>query len=249
MRKGEYFMSYFNHVFFVKLLILGQLSVQELHTEAEKTNVYIPIILNTQENWKCELTNKIKANSIPKWFTEQISEDLQTSKNGITLKMLDETMNAAKSSLIVVRYQIKKNKLFIKDFSNNVFFYGTALNYPCYHIITRTFNALLEVAKLPDVEFIVCLNDFYQPINHYIKSAPLMAFAKNSLADTKVIAIPDFNNNKYQNLIDDSFILQEIILANKGFPWKKKNLKHFGGEQQRAVFIPDSITSPLLEYY
>lgn len=161
----------------------------------------------------------------PEWMIEQIKSDLAPYKKiGITKKSLNKLMKATQGDLpeMTVRIQIVKGH--VKYIINEDYLrrYPEHTNY-FYDRRTptiRAFEKLAENIELPDVDFIVTVNDCALDRND-MSLAPIFTFSKNKYITTHVL-IPDSEAlANYYNLP------KEIPKASQSTPWKNKIAKVF----------------------
>ena len=164
------------------------------------------------------LRQKIKKNEKPSWMLKRIKADLSLfSSTGITQQHLDTLVENHKKTPDdqIVRYQIYNGLLTIKYAHKRP--QDKRLDW-----LTRHFSALASAVKLPNVDFIVsledCADDFHKK---YQVQCPLFAFAKD-IKSKSVVLIPDAITLKNcKKLVKDSH------KGSKAYPWKKKKAQLF----------------------
>lgn len=148
----------------------------------------------------------------PEWMIEQIDRDLRPYASGITLKMLNEAFLGDKiRKFSLVRFKITDGHL---TFSHDE-----------RHLYSRHFRELLaciqklnEHAKLPDVDFIISLEDGFDA-NPAL--GPCFVFAKRNDLDS-LILVPDI-----KAMTGYSRLRNVIKEANQKMLWKDKEEKAF----------------------
>lgn len=148
---------------------------------------------------------------LPSWGIEQIRKDLLPfHEKGVTKEQIDQLMKADPIDCLL-RCQIKNRKI---QFSKN-----RSLDSDLRaETVSKALTLLNRMIALPDLDFVVCLEDFITRRNGKI---PCFAFAKDK-QQVGAILIPDFEALAgYDDLVD------EILKLNGKFPWKKKKTKAF----------------------
>lgn len=166
------------------------------------------------ESWQERLMTKIENRHFPSWMLDQIAEDLAPFKEtGITKEMVDTLASKDSSHLFwLARYEIKEGILkadIHESLKENL----------RHTIMMETFQNLLNIAKLPDLDFIVTLLDDAPPALNQPDptTAPVFAFAKDCLQHKNVALIPDFDV-----LTGGQAQVKEAQEAALLYPWKIK---------------------------
>ncbi len=170
------------------------------------------------DEWQFILKNKILNNEIPLWMIKEVEKDFDPlSKTGISKSDLEKMIqdNGPNNDFLLVRYEIRNGKILIK--------YNQGLeDYQRQKIVTRALETLAAAITLPNCEFIVSLHDSCACIgNARDFRGPVLSFAK-SVTDFYSIMIPDF-----EALGGYSRLLEEVRLANRRFPWRRKTSQAF----------------------
>ncbi|HSX12220.1 MAG TPA: glycosyl transferase family 90 [Rhabdochlamydiaceae bacterium] len=172
-------------------------------------------LLAHQNKWQTKLAGKINTGEVPLWMLEQISEDLKVfSSSGITTEMLDQIISETNQDnhYGLARFQIKNGKLQVK-FAEKI---DKARR---FRTIKKALDALCKHTKLPDVDFIVTIQDA-SPFTDL--KGPLFAFAKDRYLEKNVILIPDdgaFRGN--------TSWLSKVAKGRKSYPWEQKENRVF----------------------
>lgn len=148
----------------------------------------------------------------PAWMLKQIQTDLSVYSSGITKQMIDEGFSGKKiEDFSLVRFTIKDGHIAFAHDEKNLY--------------SRHFKELLacikklnEHTRLPDVDFIVSLEDGFGG-NPGI--GPCFVFAKQADVSS-LILIPDI-----KALAGYSKLREMIPEANEKHPWEKKQAKSF----------------------
>lgn len=148
----------------------------------------------------------------PEWMVKQIDRDLSSYSNGITSAMLDQAFLGDKiRAYSLVRFKITNGHL--------------AFSHDERHLYSRHFRELLaciqklvEQTKLPDVDFIVSLEDGF---GKNPDLGPCFVFAKQKNVES-LILIPDI-----KAMTGYSKLRNQIQEANQKMPWKDKIAKTF----------------------
>jgi len=139
------------------------------------------------------------------WMLTQIQEDLAPfSQLGVLKAQLDKVMSNKDvvQKLGLVRYRIVQNHVHVQ-----IPFFSRPLFY-----ITQGLRRLAKTYFLPDVDFIITLED---AIDHVTLEGPIFASAKK--IKSHVILFPDF-----EALKGCKKNLQAVEVGNKTYPWEKK---------------------------
>lgn len=161
---------------------------------------------------------RLVAKEPPRWMIKQIDKDLAPYKeSGITQDSL-ATLEEATKIWCTVRFTIKSNQVTYKGGERDCPFYQMHLK-----AVSNALNRLCSVVALPDVDFVIDVNDFglYQdPLSR----APLLVFSKNKNIASQIL-IPDTDAlNGYSDLE------KTIESASKLSKWhKKKNIAFWRG--------------------
>lgn len=157
------------------------------------------------------LQKKLEAEP-PSWMLKQIRNDLSTYSSGITKQMLDEAFSGKRiEHFSLLRFTIRDGHISFAHDEKNLY--------------ARHFKELLSCIKklnehveLPDVDFIVSLEDGFEG-NPGL--GPCFVFAKKASVDN-LILIPDIK------ALGGYAKLREMIpRASDNLPWEKKIAKSF----------------------
>jgi hypothetical protein len=182
-----------------------------------------------------ELENAIEKARLQPWVQQQIAADLAPFKDGITGKQLDDilyTMQQANSQQLF-RVIIHDQQAYIKPVPANI-----SIGYAVFY---ATIKYLAAKGHIPNCEFVVSLNDYLTYIpKHITNPVPIFTFAKHSEipVEQNTILLPD-----WMNIQNWDYLNGRITLANKIFPWtKKQNVIFWRGGladsmQHRAKFL------------
>lgn len=154
----------------------------------------------------------------PQWMLNQIDSDLASYKlTGITQDSLDRLV-AVTAREETVRFHIESNQISYVGGHRDCQFYQQHLS-----AVVGALETLAEVVSLPDVDFVVNVND-YAIHRDDPTLAPLLVFSKNKY-DASQVLIPD-----PEALKGYSKLTKKIIVASKKSPWrKKKNVAFWRG--------------------
>lgn len=169
--------------------------------------------------WQRDFAHK----ETPEWMLQRIRKDLAPfAHTGIRKEMLDETMRMtmARDNLICVRYRIENNRLSIP--------YPHRASCKRFQWVTAALSALCKNAPIPDMEFIICLEDAIDQID---LPAPVLAFAKHSDSH-KVVLMPDMDALSPHI----PKLLADVRRGIKRYPW---------GEKQDKAFWRGATTGPV----
>jgi hypothetical protein len=157
------------------------------------------------------LQRKINADP-PEWMLRQINEDLRPYADGISSASLSEAFKGDKVKRFnLVRFTISNGQIAVSLDDRN-------LNRRHFLEFLGCLQKLNQLTKLPDVDFIVSLEDGF---DHNPDLGPCFVFAKRS--DTgSLILIPDI-----KALAGYGKIRQMIPEGNKKHPWEMKVAKGF----------------------
>jgi hypothetical protein len=143
-----------------------------------------------------------------KWMDEQIEKEFYPfEKNGITLDMLNKTMDIKPKVLnkhmqnekdILIRYRIVKRKV-----------YGPSL--PIKDLLKKA----IEIYPIPDVDIILCNADMIQ--NPEILLCPVLATCKEPNTENLIHFI---THDRWVDMWSEN--IEEVEKGNKKFPWKSK---------------------------
>lgn len=162
-----------------------------------------------------------KSKNPPSWMMEQIEEDLHHFKEkGISLENLDKLMEETQGEM-TVRVRISSGKVqsepepghMGKNADENHFFNER------YKIFIHSFKEIAERNPLPDVDFVITVNDCGEIRTN--PSAPLFVFSKPKYVSTHVL-VPDLEILQGYQYLD-----QEIAQGSLDHPWENKIEKIF----------------------
>lgn len=173
-------------------------------------------------NFSINLKQKIAKNIVPTWMENQISGDLQS------VSSLGHTMNITRelegwfNKNFAVRYKIINNKISVittpaketwPEDQKDAYLRRLAL-------MNKVIFNLGKCTNLPDVDFIVYLNDCF--LGTMAPVGPIFGPCKDRHKDRHVVLIPDFHTFEiYPKLV------HEVIHGNTLYPWDKKINKGF----------------------
>lgn len=182
--------------------------------------ILLSCTLNADESFSQKLQRLIKK-APPEWMVKQIDQDLAVYKQtGITYESL-QRLAAISDSEMTLRIKIQSGQLSYTQ-NPNPLSIPSLVEY--FQVRTSQFiNAMKKLSQailLPNVEFIVTVNDCSYPFNHFA-AGPLFVFSKNKNVVTQIL-IPDLDAlNGYAIL---NMQIKEGIIQ---FPWEKKHQKVF----------------------
>lgn len=164
--------------------------------------------------WQHPFAQKVAQKETPEWMVQRIKRDFAPfAQTGISDEMLSQTMRItlAKDYLTCVRYRIKNNVLSIP--------YPHRASCRRFAWINRALWNLCKQAPIPDVEFIICLEDAIDRID---LPGPVLAFAKH-VDSHQVVLMPDMDalSSRIPKLLAD------VRRGIKRYPWEKKKDKAF----------------------
>jgi len=146
------------------------------------------------------------------WMLEQISRDLSAyQKTGITQEMLNKLFSGKRiRKLNLVRFTIQDRQISFSLDEHN-------LESKQFRHLLAALKKLNELAPLPDVDFVLSLEDgFPQDLN-----APLLVYAKAASASS-LILMPDF-----KALTGYPWLRQQMEEGNRKYSWEDKTAKAF----------------------
>lgn len=159
------------------------------------------------------LKEKLKGDP-PEWMREQIQNDLKAFQDkGISKFSLDTFFRGKKiQDLSVVRFTLSKGHLLFALDERN-------LDQRQFRHVLAFFKKLNELVPLPDVDFIVSLQDgFEQSLG---LECPLFVYAKTKGANDQVL-IPDF-----KALTGYTTLRKMMEKGSQKYPWEKKEAQAF----------------------
>lgn len=145
----------------------------------------------------------------PQWMVDQIKEDLEPHKKGISVDNLKNFCGRNDILHCSVLYEIRKGKVFVSENVNN----GYWSRRDC---VTKALNQLVELVHVPDVTILLYLWDCFDENTNI----PLVVFSKNKITGKNNILMPDF-----EALCAWRCPLEQINFASKMYPWKNKREK------------------------
>ena len=127
-----------------------------------------------------------KKQSDPTWFQEQIQEDLaQYSKEELAPKKIESFFSNSRPSYLLVHYQIKDHKLYIKtNWDSN----------ESYDRVIKTSSFLERIVrknKIPDCSFVLTVHDGLQKEDFIFKGSKMPAFCYAKDKEATGILFPD----------------------------------------------------------
>jgi Glycosyl transferase family 90 len=148
------------------------------------------------------------------WVKQQISEDLEPFKQGISAEKIDYWFAKLQhNDNKLIKFTIKNNQI-IQDVPTEL----TKIR--SYITIYQVIKILTDYKYIPDCKFIVGLNDYLIYIPEDFKEPVAMfSFAKHTkkLIENSTILIPDWMNISYWDVLRD-----RIKVASYFYPWHKK---------------------------
>lgn len=169
-----------------------------------------PIVIDRQL-----LDQKISA-APPAWMLERIQRDLAPfSEQGISRQRLDDLFQGERiGKYSLIRFAIKNRRL---SFSLE----EKQLDSRHFRHLLAALKKLNELVALPDVDFVLSLEDGFDCNPEGFPISPCFVFAKSERVGNFVL-MPDFKAlNGYGKL------RQQILAANAQFPWKDKTAQAF----------------------
>lgn len=148
----------------------------------------------------------------PEWMVKQISNDLKMYRSGITKEMIDSAFSGRKiNTFSLVRFTIKEGHITFSHDDKNLYSRH-------FKELLASIQKLNESVQLPDVDFIVSLEDGFEG-NPGV--GPCFVFAKREDVDS-LILIPDINA-----LVGYGKLREIIPKTSLQIPWEKKIAKGF----------------------
>lgn len=164
--------------------------------------IFLSFSFNYANDLKIELQNKINSKT-PKWILDQISSDLGNISK-ITTELIDKTFAECEGHLS--RYKISNGKVTRYDNSPT----PNAEKF-CSYILE-----LNRYVSLPDVDFIVCTDDYPIAKNGY--PTPVLGFC-TCKCEKNVILIPD---HQVLHLVKYGYELNQVYEGVLKYSWEKK---------------------------
>ncbi len=191
-------------VLFATSLVLAYMVYNYKEKNKHHSQVNIPI--------DTALFQEKLAKKPPDWMMSQIHSDLSAyEKTGISKHSLDQFFQGKQmGTLNLIRFTITDRRVSFSLSKKN-------LEHRQFRHILAAIEKLNELVVLPDVDFIVSLEDgFAEGV-----SAPLFVYAKSKTASS-LILMPDFKAlTGYQGL------RHKIEEGNQKWPWENKTAKAF----------------------
>jgi|GEM_PF-1745569 len=148
---------------------------------------------------------------LPQFLTDQIEESV---KNLSIQKMdMESTWNQVKKNPSFIRYKLIRGQFAVSA-------HPAIRNDHRYLVVTESLEKLFQKAQLPDLDFIVCLED---SVEENIYPGPIFTFATKRFSQ-RLIPMPD---PTALNPHERSYITEVIRNACHGFPWESKTEKVF----------------------
>ncbi len=163
-----------------------------------------------------ELLQKKLAGEPPEWMLEQIKTDLaRFSKEGISKSLIDETFQGERiEKYSLIRFTIKDGSLVFSLSEKH-------LDGRHFRHLLASMKKLNELVKLPDMDFVLSLEDGFDCTPKGFPISPCFVFAKSNRANNFIL-MPDFKAfGGYGKL------RQQILDGNRKFSWEKKNSQAF----------------------
>jgi hypothetical protein len=177
-----------------------------------------------------ELMNQKSANEPPDWMVKQISKDLLPfSKDGISKQLIDGLFSGDRiSKYSLIRFTIQNGHL-------NVALDEQFLDTRHFRHLLASIKKLLEVTEIPDVDFVISLEDGFDCNPEGFPISPCFVFAKSEEAHNFVL-MPDFKAfGGYGKLRN------QILNANTKHPWERKtDLAFWRGSTTSGFFQKDN---------
>ena len=164
----------------------------------------------------------------PEWMLEQIRADLAPFAT-ISRPMIDSLFQGERiRKYNLIRFRIENRHL---SFSLD----EKQLDSRHFRHLLASMKKLNELVPLPDVDFVVSLEDGFDSNPKGFPIAPCFAFAKSERA-IHFILMPDF-----KALCGYTKLRQQILDANPKFPWdRKKNQAFWRGSTTSGFFTGDN---------
>ncbi len=170
----------------------------------------------------------------PTWMQEQIKRDLTSYQaSGISKEALDHAFQGSKiPNLLLVRFQIKDGHLTFSHDAKTCL--EDNLYVPRLKQVTCALQTLCSLTKLPDVDFVLSLEDYLSA--GALPGCPCFVFAKQEDITDQVL-IPDF-----EALAGYGKLPAQIAKASQQFSWDHKLSQAFwrgsatGGYFTRATW-------------
>lgn len=170
-----------------------------------------------------ERLNKVISKDPPTWMLKQLEEDFTPyQEKGIRLESLDHLMEVTQGEM-TARFKIQGGKVFVYPDPQDLH-KGRPSDRNFFNARFKSFldavHKLADAVVLPDVEFVVTVNDCGD-FREDITLAPLLVYSKRKNFVTHVL-IPDG-----EALHGYDHFNREIEKGCKQFPWEKKLNKAF----------------------
>jgi hypothetical protein len=152
----------------------------------------------------------------PEWMLERIKTDLAPfSKQGISLSNIDDLFRGKTiSQYSLIRFSIQNGRL---SFSLN----EKQLDSRHFRHLLASIKKLNELVELPDVDFVLSLEDGFDCNPRGFPIAPCFVFAKSEKTNNFIL-MPDF-----KALSGYGKLRKQILDANEKFSWETKIAKAF----------------------
>jgi hypothetical protein len=163
-----------------------------------------------------EILNRKISLAPPEWMLERIKTDLSRfSEQGISHQMIDKLFQGERiGKYSLIRFTIKNSRL---SFSLE----EKQLDSRHFRHLLAAIKKLNELVKLPDVDFVVSLEDGFDSNPEGFPISPCFVFAKSERSGNFVL-MPDF-----KALGGYGKLRQQILDANPKFPWERKTAQAF----------------------
>jgi hypothetical protein len=152
----------------------------------------------------------------PEWMMARIKTDFAPfSEKGITHAMIDDVFQGERiGKYSLVRFTIKQRHL---SFSID----EKQLDGRHFRHLLASMKKLNELVELPDVDFVVSLEDGFDANPEGFPNVPCLVFAKSERAQNFVL-MPDF-----KAFAGYGKLRRQILDGNRKFPWEKKRAQGF----------------------
>lgn len=186
----------------ISIVALGYTALHYKEKHERRAHVNIPI---NKALFEEKLSRKA-----PDWMMQQIHADLSSyEETGISSDLLDQFFQGSQMDrLNLIRFKIKNRHLSFSLSKKN-------LEHRQFRHLLAAIEKLNELIDLPDVDFIVSLEDGFNAD----VGIPLFVYAKSKEA-ASLILIPDF-----KALTGYPRLRQQIEMENEKWPWENKTTK------------------------
>lgn len=198
----KYFLRLFCSLLLVAAIVLGFTARHYREKSKNQFQVKVPV--------NATLFLEKLTKEPPDWMLAQIRSDLSAYEK-ISKEELDQFFQGERiEKLKLIRFTIKDRQISVSLAEKN-------LQHKQFIHLLAAFKKINELVILPDVDFIISLEDgFYEDLG-----VPLFVYAKSQAARSLVL-IPDF-----KALTGYSTLRKEIEKGNQKWSWESKKVKAF----------------------